>query len=33
MTTKAEHLTMEAYDKRISSVDEWIAHTIQLEGS
>ena len=33
MTTKAEHLTMEAYDKRISSVDEWIANTIQLEGS
>ena len=33
MTTKAEHLTMEAYDCRISSVDEWIANTIQLEGS
>ena len=33
MTTKPEHLTMEAYDKRIESSEEWIANTVKLEGS
>ena len=31
--TKPEHLTMEAYDKRIASSEEWIANTVKLEGS